>query len=182
MQNNTKTGFTVIEVLVALVVAAMLMTVASTSFFYLLRGASRAELIKEVKQNGDYALSVMDVKIRNARSIVSSCASSGSAANSITIVNPDSSQSTFRCVQSNGIRRLQEEIDPVTGPTVANFLTNSSVTIANSCATANVSFSCIVDNSTKTKTVLISFQLADPTNVTSPYVETFNAQISLRNK
>lgn len=176
-------GFTLIEMLVAVVITAVLMTVAGSSFFSMLRGATKTELIKEVKQNGDYAISIMDIKIRNARDVTSSCTLVGVTGNTLTITNPDNSQSTFACVTNSGVRRIQETITPVAGAPIANYITNSSVTIANNCNTPNLSFTCKIGSDGKSKSVNILFSLLQPGVVTAvdQYTQNFNAQISLRN-
>lgn len=174
-------GFTVIEVLVASVLTAVIMSVAGSSFFYLLRGASKAELVKEVKQNGDYALSVLGIKIRNARDVTSACSTGGTNANTIQITNPDRSTSLFDCQTTGSISRFRERITPTSGPASTNYLTNPSVTLQGGCSTTFFTCRTLADG--KSKVVSISYTLTG--SVSAPaseaYTQNFSTQISLRN-
>lgn len=179
-------GFTFIEVVVALAITATLMAVASSSFFYLLRGTSKVEIIKEVKQNGDYALSVMDTKIRNSRDITTSCSLGGVTSDSISIVNPDGSASTFDCVTDGNVRRLREQISVPSQPLQINYLTNASVSITNTCENSLL-FICTIGSDNITKIVNTSISLTS-TNASGEQIsglegssQSFNLQITLRN-
>lgn len=85
-------GFTLIEMLVAVAILGTVGLVSSRIFFTALRGASKSDVIREVKQNGDYALTVMERMIRNAVDITSVCPT---IANSLTIKNLDGNSTTF---------------------------------------------------------------------------------------
>lgn len=86
-------GFTLIEMMVVIGILLIVGTMAVGLFFQTLKGASKVEILKEVKQNGDYALGVMERMIRNARAIPSPCIDKDEA--SITIANPDNGTTTF---------------------------------------------------------------------------------------
>jgi len=86
-------GFTLIELLVVVAILATVGMVTATAFFQALKGASKAELTKQVKQEGDFAISVMERMIRNAKSV--DC--TGSFGDSLRITNQDGNQTTFHC-------------------------------------------------------------------------------------
>lgn len=90
-----KSGFTLIEMLVVVTLLSTVGLMAVSIFFSTLRGGTKAELLKEVKQNGNYTISVMERMIRNARFITSSC--DGTPQASIKIVNPDLRETVFSC-------------------------------------------------------------------------------------
>lgn len=92
---HKKFGFTLIETVVVVALLGMLGIVATNSLVSLLRSSSRTELNKEIKQNGDYVLSVMESKIRSATGIINSC--TGVPISSITVRNKDTSENTFTC-------------------------------------------------------------------------------------
>ncbi len=174
-------GFTLIEILIALLLVSALAVLASTSFFTLLKGAVKSETLKEVKQNGEYAIGVLELKIRNARSIGSTC--DGSIQSSIQIQNPDQTTTTFSCVTDAqaGVRRLRQSTGGVN-----TYLTNTQVTISQNCNTPNVSFTCTTDAiDGKSKTVAVSFILSQA-NAAAPVpeqaTETFRTEVALRNK
>jgi len=68
---NSPTGFTLIEILMVVFLLGIIVVIGSNLFFSILKGASKAEITKEVKQNGDYAMNVMERHLRNANSIES---------------------------------------------------------------------------------------------------------------
>lgn len=91
---RSKSGFTLIEMLVAIGILGIVAVIGSQMFFTILKGSAKSRVLAEVKQNGNYSLSVMSRMIRNARS-VADC--SGVSNNSITIVSPDKESTEFRC-------------------------------------------------------------------------------------
>lgn len=62
-----KTGFTLVELLVVIGIMAVVGGVGSDLFVSILKGANKANVINEVKQNGNHALDVMERNIRNAK-------------------------------------------------------------------------------------------------------------------
>ncbi len=87
---NSKRGFTLVEILVAISVMAIIMVMGSNMFFTILKGATKTRVLTEVKQNGNYAVSVMQRMIRNAKRV------ENQGSNHITIRNPDGEETTFR--------------------------------------------------------------------------------------
>lgn len=63
---NKNLGFTLIEMLVVISSLALLILAGSNLFFASLFGSSKSEAIKEVRQNGEYALKVMEETIKNS--------------------------------------------------------------------------------------------------------------------
>jgi prepilin-type N-terminal cleavage/methylation domain-containing protein len=166
--HNKSQGFTLLEILVTVLLFGMLSALASSSLFSLLRGASNTNVVRELKQNGDYALSVMEVKIRNANSIA---ACTGLPSNTFTIANPGSipaPTTTYTCI--NGTIQTQD------GAGVPGNLLSSSVTISN-CQI----FTCTTVNGIP-HSVLIQFSLSPTAQASVPQTESFRSQVNLRNK
>ena len=95
------TGFTLIELLVTVAILGTAGVIAANMFFQTLKGVSKAEIEKIVKQEGDYTISVMERMIRNSKNVVdadSVCDDSDRA--NITITNQDDSTSFFECAGS----------------------------------------------------------------------------------
>jgi len=88
-----KTGFTIVEMMIAVTILGIITTVGSNLFFTVLRGSTKAKVLQAVKQNGGYSLSVMESMIRNARRIESY----PTATDFLTILNPDGGVTTFHC-------------------------------------------------------------------------------------
>lgn len=83
-----KKGVSLIEILIVVAIFAVLGILISRVIITTLRGSSRSENLVKVRDNLDYALSVMERQLRNAES-VSPCP------------NPDTTRIDFR--DSNGI-------------------------------------------------------------------------------
>ncbi|MFZ5366307.1 MAG: PilW family protein [Patescibacteria group bacterium] len=90
-------GFTLVEILVVVFLLGIIVIVGSNLFFSILKGASKAEIEKEVKQNGDYAMNVMERMVRNAQEILqnSDGQTCESSMNKIKIKNPDGGETEF---------------------------------------------------------------------------------------
>jgi len=114
MEMTKKNGFTLIEMMVVVGVLGIVAVVGSGAFFSILRGSTKTKTLQAVKQNGDYAMSVMERMIRSARSLISP--TTDSIVSSITIKNPDGGETTFFCggtpatIASNGASLLSNEV------------------------------------------------------------------------
>jgi prepilin-type N-terminal cleavage/methylation domain-containing protein len=151
-------GFTMIEVLVAVGVMALISTVIAQVFFTSVRSNIKTELMKEIKQNGDYAMNTMIRVIQNAKSI-DVC-----NANSLTVTNQDTPPTTTQfsyALGHNGNPPLNLDycyITMITSSQIA--LTSNNVTIgsdATNCGSA-INFICSSIGSV-TRAVNIKFTL-----------------------
>ena len=93
-ERKTQRGFTLVEILVVVGILGIIAVVASTIFFTTLRSAGKTKVLTTVKQNGDYALTVMERLIRDSQEVSSSCTS---GMTSITVKRFDGSEITFSC-------------------------------------------------------------------------------------
>lgn len=98
-----KAGFTLIELLVAMAILATVGVVTTNLFFQTLKGTTKAELLKGVKQEGDFAISIIEKMIRNSKNIEEafpenpSWSCDGSDRPDIKITNQDNSTTIFNC-------------------------------------------------------------------------------------
>lgn len=117
-------GFTLVEMLVVVGLMILVGGMAVGLFFQTLKGASKTEILKEVKQNGDYALGVMERMIRNAQEIQTCSAAA------IKIKNPDGNTTEFSLSGSGN--QIASNSGKLTGSNVAasglSFICNSTVT------------------------------------------------------
>lgn len=101
-------GFTLIEILVVVGILGIIAVVGSNMFFSILRGSTKTKILQLVKQNGDYAISVMGRMIRNAKSV-------SGGGGSVTIINPDEMSTTFSCsdntIASNSASLISSEVE-----------------------------------------------------------------------
>lgn len=150
-----KNGFTLIEMLVVIGIFGILAFIGSNMFFTILKSSAKTRVLAEVKQNGNYALSVMGRMIRNAKSI-EDC-----PGDSIRIENPDRDNTTFSC----------------SGGRIAS---NSANLTSDKVAVTGCNFSCA---GTIPEVVTISFTLSQSGTTTRPEEEAmidFRTTVSLR--
>ena len=118
-------GFTLIELLAVIALIGLIGTITSQFFILGFRSQGRSEVGKEIKQNGDYALAVMESMIRNAAYIPDNqCYGVNPSSRSVVIVNPDGYETTFDC-SGTEIASNSSSTNPNSYP-----LTNDKVTIA----------------------------------------------------
>jgi prepilin-type N-terminal cleavage/methylation domain-containing protein len=140
-------GFTLLETLVAISAIASVGILIAQVFFTTTRSNTKTELLKEVKQNGDFALEMMARVIRNSVGVTSECIpfpSPGVKRSSVDIKGADGNVTTFGCFEDEGVLRIASTSAVLSQPF---FLTNSNVSLgSNSCVLLpidNLNFTCI---------------------------------------
>lgn len=106
------TGFTLIEMMVVVSILGLVVVITSGFLLVSLTAAGKAEVVKEVRQNGNYALSVMEGMILNSRGV-------GCSGPEVNVTDADGNLTTFLCKDN--------KISSVSAATVD--LTSSSVTV-----------------------------------------------------
>lgn len=171
MKRNS--GFTLIEVLMMIFVMGIVVVMGSNLFFSIMKGASKAEIQKEVKQNGDYAMSIMEKMIRNAQEIVENSDDQICTASmkKIKIKNPDGGETEFGCLASSGITQLASS---------SALLTSENISLGSSCEASDLEFTC--DDNSSPENVTISFTLyqAQGGKVEEKAQVKFQTKVSLR--
>ncbi len=142
MKRNS--GFTLIEVLMVVLILGVVVVAGGSLFFAIMKGASKSEVIKEVKQNGDYALSVIERMVRNAQEL--DCTT---VTNQITIINPDKGTTTFSCAAEDQVFKIASNSGRLTG---------KNVTLGEGVCPASLLFTC--DQTKSPPTVTIGFTLS----------------------
>lgn len=165
-------GYTLIETLMVIFLFALIGTMSSSLFFSILKTTSKAEMQKEVKQNGDYALGYMERAIRNAREI-KPCQSNSPT---LSLVNLNGTTTTFLCLYENGVAKISSQINLTTSP-----LTSKNVTLGTNCTSSTLIFSC---NDQTPQSVSVSFTLSQINPSAKPEDTaqiSFQTTIGLRN-
>lgn len=94
-------GFSLVELLVVVVLMGMISVMISEVFIMTIRSHVKSEIIKEIKQSGDYAISVIESMVRNATDIsVPACNTNFLK---FTITNPDGNSTKFDCSDGDSI-------------------------------------------------------------------------------
>ncbi len=161
--NSLKNGFSLIEILMAIAILGGITVVLSQSFFAISRASTKSELVKDMKQSGDFSIRVIEQMIRSNAGMVSACVTTGTTSNQITIRNPDGYQTTFGCVwdPSLGISRLASISAAATSYLTPSNVTMGGTTASGGCASATMtlSFSCTSFES-QPNSVKVSFTLS----------------------
>lgn len=113
-------GFTLMEILIVVTSLGLLSVVGSNLLFNSMFGSSKSETLKETKQNGEYALKVMEETIKNAFGYVSCFTNQ-----SVTVKDKNSVQTTF----SFQLDQSHDNIGRIASN--SSFLTNDKVSVSN---------------------------------------------------
>ena len=169
MISNTKCrhGFTLIELLVVVAVFMILAVLVTNSLFSILKSNTKANIMKEIRQNGTYALDVMDKTISGG--VIDDAICTGVEDSSLTVKNPVSGETViFEC-----------KGNPAYIASDSARLTSELVAVEN-CSEV---FRCEKIDSDKKVTISFTLkQLGTPARPEETARQTFTKTIFLRNK
>jgi len=167
-----KSGFTLIEILVVVGILGIIAVIASNVFFTTLRSSGKTKALTTVKQNGDYALSVMERLIRDSQEVMTNSAGQYCVAGmkKIKVKRIDGTEVEFAC----------EEEGTVNG----RIASNSARLISSGVKVDQCSFDCESKGQFYPKTVTIKFTLSQSAVTTKPEEQAsvnFQTTVSVRN-
>jgi len=171
LNTKYKLGFTLIELLVVVAVFMILAVLVTNSLFSILKSNTKANIMKEIRQNGAYALDVMDKAISGG--VIDDATCTGAAGSSLTVKNSVSGATiNFECKHN-----IAPDYNYIASDSAQ--LTSPTVTVEN-CSGV---FQC--EKIDFNKKVTISFtlkQLGVSARPEETARETFTKTIFLRNK
>lgn len=176
-------GFTLLEIMITTAIMGIIGMLISQVFFTTTRVNTKTELLKDMKQNGQFAMDTISRMIRASVEINSTCASSGSPGSSIQITNPDGHMTTFGCLldASTGATRIAST-SAYSG--LSDYLTSKNVTLSSSsCASASLAFTCTSspDQPARVKVLYTLRQIGTPNDSFGTASQTFETTVSVRN-
>lgn len=166
-------GFTIVEVLVSVALLAVIGFMMNAMLLNAMRAILKAQSVKEVKQSGDFAMSVILQRLRNALSFTG-CSGTSDA---ITITNHDGTTTTLTTAEipsGSG----QYKIISDTGGTIQILTSSNNVTVN----TGNtLQFTC----NTTTGTIDVRFVLDHVATANLPFEQRasipYSSRVVLRN-
>lgn len=174
-----RSGFTLIEMVVSIAIIAVVGVALTEVFIATIRSNTKTELLKDVKQNGEFALEIMTRMIQNAKEITSACSIAGTISTSLTVVGEDSGETTLGCSFDGTSTRVASVSAQGTA-----YLTSGNVTLGGgSCLGSTLAFTCFGAAGIPTS-VMIVFDLAQlgiPEQAFEQASETFQTSVSMRN-
>lgn len=170
---TTRDGFTLLEMVVAIAIVALLSVVVSQIFLITLRTNTKTEVLKDMKQNGEIALESIVRAIQNAASIT--CTSP----QSIIVEHTDTTSTTFACESTASQTRFIK-----TTAIGSTYLTAENVTLGGTdCGSSTLTFTCDPTNEAATS-VTIVFHLAQqgtPSEAFEQSSVSFQTSVTMRN-
>jgi len=137
-QISNSHGFSLVEVIVSMGILAIISVAIAQAMFTSTRTNTKTELLKDIKQNGDFAIGVMTRMIQNARAITSTCTPAGTTSQTLTMINPDGATTTLECSTDGAVFRIAS----VSG-IQTDYLTSNNLTVTGaSCAASSFTFTC----------------------------------------
>lgn len=178
-------GFTLLETLIAITIVGSVGVLITQVFFTTTRVNTKTELLKEVKQNGQFALDVMSRTMRNATKVNSVCASGGTQLSEIQIINPNGDMTTYGC-QYDSSQSVSRIASSSASSGVSDFLTSQGVTLGGvSCVDAAMSLAFVCTTPPDAPAVInITFTLAQkgtPVDQFEKASQRFSTSVTLRN-
>lgn len=162
---SSRSGFTLIEVLVMITMLALISVIAAGIFFTVLHTSTRTTTETEVKQKGQFALSVMEKMIRGARSIENASSfCDDTERTAITIDSYDGGTTEFLCGEDQ-------------------ISSNAAVLVSGLTIDCSQFVRCVFGGNVIPK-VTVNFSLSAGTAISLPFqkaTENFQTTVSLRN-
>ncbi|MCX6726103.1 MAG: type II secretion system protein [Candidatus Shapirobacteria bacterium] len=167
-------GFTMIEILVVIGILGIIAVIGSNMFFTTLKASNKTKVLATVKQNGDYALSVMGRMIRDSQKVITNSETPNKICeigmNKIKVKRLDGSEIEFSCDQEGTVN--------------GNIASNSARLTSSEVKVDSCSFDCSTKGEFYPQSVVISFTLSQATvttRVEEQALVNFKTTISVRN-
>jgi len=180
MAGLMKKGFTLIETLVVVVCLILVLVSGSSLFLSSIIGSLKVSALKEVRQNGQYALKTMEDLIKNSQGLVSCSGGvfpTDTSPPKIIVKDSGGNQTTLTLIEDGGHYKIASESSGLT-----YFLTSSKVNIDH----FQVDCSDILGSLSEgvPPTVSLNFTLSQGNLETDPKYRTaqmtFNSTVTLR--
>lgn len=152
-------GFSLAELLIAVAVLAVVVIISSDILFTTFKSTFKAELAKDARQNGIYALSVIENNLRDAKQLTENSDAQACASNmkKIKIINQDGTETEFSSFYSHteGSTKIKKVDYDASGAVINDqFLTANNITLA-----SDIGFDCTVITAGEPEKIRIYFTI-----------------------
>lgn len=171
MKKNKKIkGFSLVETIIVIAVFSILAVIVTQSLTLSLRGAQKGKAVGSVRENIEFALSVMERQLRSARSL--NCSASNH--NTLRYIDSAGNATTFSCRNESGSTYIASG---------SARLTNNTISIVNCNNTDSERIFDCISGSGNPDSVIIRIRATDSSGLgrAEGASETFTTQVSLRN-
>jgi len=184
-------GFTLLELLITAGILSLVSVVITQIFVNTMRSNTKTETLKDVKQNGDFAMEAMTRLFQNAVSVTMTCTEKGEPTEitqTAELTDVWGSKTTLQCIVDSDAARIASVSGSISGARFS-FLTSKNVSLVNKttgvleCSADSFSFICTADGG-KPASISIQFKLRQRNTAPSVYDQgegTFQSNVFLRN-
>jgi prepilin-type N-terminal cleavage/methylation domain-containing protein len=141
MQKRLQKGFTLLEILISVGILVIVTTLIAQILFTTLHINTRTSALADVKQNGTFAVDVVNRMVRAANSIQTTCNMGVSSATSVQITTANNDVITILCTSDGSAARIAS-----VSASGVQYLTSGNVTLSTSggvtCNDSSLAFSC----------------------------------------
>lgn len=185
MKIVSTSGFTLLEIMITVSIMGIIGLLISQVFFTTTKVNTKTELLKDIKQNGQFSMDTLVRMIRSARSVTSTCSTTGTQSTSLQITNPNGQLTTFGCfLDATGSTRIAST-SGYTGQ--SDYLTSNNISLGGTACTSlsgmTLSFTCTsyVDQPTRVKINFSLKQIGTPSSGVDTANQAFETTVSVRN-
>ena len=178
-------GFTLLETLVGMGLLAIISVIVSGALLTTIKSSNKTTSLNNVRQNGDYAIGVMERMIRSSKSVTLLSLPPFNY-NDLQIINPDNGQTDFICGDINGhllIASQSATANPLI-PATTSLITYTAASPIEVFPDCNKVFTVIpgqLGSYPDTVTVNFSLQQLPGGSVAEGAQMNFQSKVSLRN-
>ncbi len=176
-------GFTLVEILVSIGVLATVSTLIAQVLFTTTHANKKTEVLRDIKQNGEFTLDVIERLVRNANAMEAICDVDTISTPSAFIRGADDRPTVLTCVSDGNAARVAS----VSATGAVSYLSGENVTLSQSgsktCEDSTLTFSCSATTGIATP-ITVNFALTSLGASVSAFEKSttsFQTIVSLRN-
>jgi prepilin-type N-terminal cleavage/methylation domain-containing protein len=176
-------GFTLLEILISIGVLATVSTLIAQVLFTTTHVNKKTETLRDIKQNGEFTIDVIERLVRNANRLETVCDVDSVSTPAAIVRGADDRTTTLQCVSDGTVARIAS----VSATGSVSYLSGGNVTLSQSggksCDDSTLAFSCPPTTAID-EPMTVNFSLTSPGASISAFEKSttsFQTTVSLRN-